>query len=89
MAAVLAFVGADCLWWTSRHGQNYHRASRARCVRIAGGHLRIYTIEQALRSTPDWGQAVGEFGYLVAYTGLRTISVWAGRWWQTPSIRCS
>jgi hypothetical protein len=29
MAAVLAFVGADCLWWTSRHGQNYHRASRA------------------------------------------------------------
>jgi hypothetical protein len=54
-------------------------ASRALCVRIAGVHLRIYTIEQALRSTPDWGQAVGEFGYLVAYTGLRTISVWAGR----------
>jgi hypothetical protein len=37
-------------------------ASRALCVRIAGVHLRIYTIEQALRSTPDWGQAVGEFG---------------------------
>jgi predicted kinase len=34
--------------------------ARAPCVRIAGVHLRIYTIEQALRSTPDWGQAVGE-----------------------------
>lgn len=52
--------------------------ARALCAKIDGVHVRIDTIEQALRTTPGWDREVGESGYLVAY-GLAEDNLRLGR----------